>query len=195
MDTPTANALQAILALSPEQQAQLSRVQARLLQIEQEDTGLPDADVVLKDLPAQLALSLREVIPTGQHIATLLMESGMAVMGQQVKLTSPPMTIFHDPDFKETDLEIELAFPLEDKHEAITLASGRTLTPRSLEAAQMASIIHTGDYSRFAETYELIGRWIERNDYQIAGASREIYLRPPSETEPAITEIQFPVER
>ena len=180
-----------------EQEAQLARVQARLEQIEQEEAGLPDIEVILKEVPEQSVLSVRAIIPNGDYIETLLMESAGIVMSQKLKIASPPMTIFHDDAFKETNLDVELAFPLEDVNlEDMPLSNGRILSVRTLEAVpQMASIIHTGSYEQFAKTYEIIGRWIERNQYQICGSSREIYLRPPSETEEAMTEIQFPIER
>ena len=183
--------------LIDEQQAQLERVQARLQQIEQEDTGLPDIEVILKSVSEQSILSVRATVPTGDSVGDLFMEVGGIVMSQKLKIVSPPMTIFHDAEFKEKNLDVELAFPVPNSTiDPIPLSNGRELSIRTLEAIpQMASIIHTGSYEQFAETYEIIGRWIERNNYRIDGVSREIYLRPPSKQEEAITEIQFPIER
>lgn len=180
-----------------EQQAQLMRVQARLQQLEQEETGLPSLEVILKAVPEQIILSVRTIVPDGDTVGTLFMEVGGIIMSQGLKIASPPMTIFHDGEFKETDLDVELAFPVTDTSITdIPLSNQRELNVRTLEAMpQIASIIHTGSYERFPETYEVIGRWIERNNYRICGVSREIYLRPPSDTEEAITEIQFPIER
>lgn len=180
-----------------EQQAQLMRVQARLQQLEQEETGLPSLEVILKAVPEQIILSVRTIVPDGDTVGTLFMEVGGIIMSQGLKIASPPMTIFHDGEFKETDLDVELAFPVTDTSITdIPLSNQRELSVRTLEAMpQIASIIHTGSYERFPETYEVIGRWIERNSYRICGVSREIYLRPPSDTEEAITEIQFPIER
>ncbi len=183
--------------LIDEQQAQLERVQARLQQIEQEETGLPDIEVILKSVSEQSILSVRATVPTGDSVGDLFMEVGGIVMSQKLKIVSPPMTIFHDAEFKEKNLDVELAFPVANSTiDPIPLSNGRELSIRTLEAIpQMASIIHTGSYEQFAETYEIIGRWIERNNFRIDGVSREIYLRPPSEQEEAITEIQFLIER
>mgnify|MGYP000627730719 CR=1 FL=1 len=180
-----------------EQQAQLARVQARLQQIEQEESGLPELEVILKDIPGQAALTVRTIIPVGEAIEAVMMECAGIIMSQKLKIISPPMTIFHDGEFKEKDLDIEIAFPVENTdYDDFVLSEGQVLSIRTLESIpQVASIIHTGAYERFAETYEIIGHWIERNQYNIAGAIREIYLRPPSETEEAITEIQFPIEK
>lgn len=189
-----ANEMQQMLK---EQEAQLARVRTRLEQIEQEEAGLPDIEVILKEVPEQYILSVRAIIPNGNYVETLFMEVAEIIMSQKLKVASAPMTIFHDGEFKESNLDVELAFPVENiQFEDIHLSNGRVLSVRTLEAVpKVASIIHTGGYDNFPVTYEIIGRWIERNQYNICGVSREIYLRPPSETEEAITEIQFPIER
>jgi DNA-binding transcriptional MerR regulator/effector-binding domain-containing protein len=179
-----------------ETQARLLRVRTRLQHIERQEQGLPAADVVLKEVPEQTVLSLRQIIAVGNMVADLFMECVPVIMTNQVELTGAPMTIFHDGEFKEADLDVEIVFPVtQGTNLNLPLADNRTLKTRTLEAIPIAAtIIHKGDYSRFPETYELIGRWIESNQYQICGVSREIYLRPPGNDE-AITEIQFPIER
>jgi effector-binding domain-containing protein len=179
-----------------ETQARLLRVRTRLQQIERQEQGLPIADVVVKEILAQTVLVLRQIIPVGDMVAELFMEAVPMLMANQVELRGAPMTIFHDGEFKETDLDVEIVFPVvQETNLTLPLSDNRTLQTRILEAIPLAAtIIHTGDYSRFIETYELIGRWIESNQYQICGVSREIYLRPPGDDE-AITEIQIPIER
>ena len=77
-----------------------------------------------------------------------------------------------------------------------TLEGERELRAYPLPALQSAAcIVHVGDYDTLLQTYEVVGRWIDRSGYSISGAVREIYLRPPGEDEPAMTEIQFPVEK
>ena len=179
-----------------EAQARLLRVRTRLQHIERQEQGLPEAEVVLKEVPAQTVLALRQIIAVGDAITDLFMESVPVIEANHVEIIGAPLTLFHDGEFKEADLDVELAFPVAQGAKLyFPLVDERTLATRTLEAIpKAASIIHTGDYARFAETYELIGRWIESNKYQICGVSREIYLRPPGEDE-ALTEIQFPIER
>ena len=151
---------------------------------------------MLKNIPVQTVLSIRQIIPDGAAVAGLFMETAPLLGANQIEVIGTPMTIFHDGEFKLIDLDVEVIYPVAKnvKHN-IPLADDRALSTRTLEAIpQAASIIHKGDYARFAETYELIGHWIESNQYQISGVVREIYLRPPGE-EQALTEIQFPIER
>src|SRR5690606_10690439 len=75
-----------------EQEAQLARVKARLEQIEQEESGLPELEVIIKDVPVQRVFAVRTIIPTGDDIVTLMMEVASIVMSQELKIVSPPMT-------------------------------------------------------------------------------------------------------
>lgn len=179
-----------------EVQARLLRVRTRLTMIANEGDSEP-LEVVIKSVEAQPILSIRQVIPTSQYVADLLQESAMVVMGNNVPLTAPPMTIFHDSEFKEADVDVEIAFPVSPKHTTeYLLDSERTLTIRKLEACPSVAVaVHIGDFNLLADTYTKLGRWINLNDYQIADRPREIYLRPPEENQPAMTEVQMPIER
>lgn len=179
-----------------EVQSRLLRVRTRLTMIAHEGKSKP-LEVVIKSIEAQPILSIRQVIPTSQYVEDLLRESAMVVMGNQVQLTSPPMTIFHDSEFKEIDMDVEIAFPVSPKHQIeYPLEDGRSLKIRELEAVPSVAVaVHIGDFNLLAETYTSLGRWIDLNDYQITGRPREIYLRPPEENQPAMTEIQMPIER
>lgn len=174
----------------------LNRVRSRLKQIEHEN-GLGTHEVLVKTVPVQAVLFIRETIPTSEHVALLIRETAGVVMGSGVELAAPPMTIFHDSEFKETDLDVEVAYPLAQRAElTFDLGNQRQLMVRDLEALPAAAtLLHVGRYDNFQETYTALGRWIETNGYDIGGQPREIYLRPPGENEPALTEIQIPVER
>lgn len=178
-------------------QAQLTRVQTRLQQIKNEGNILADVEVVLKEVPAQPVLSLREIIPVPDGVATLFMEAYPVLMSNNTLLESAPLTIFHDSEFKETNLDVEILFPIEKLiGQTLSLSDDRQLTEHTLPAVeQMASIIHVGAYEDFMQTYGILGKWIEHNQYRIAGVYREIYLRPADSETQAITEIQIPVER
>lgn len=178
-----------------DEQARLERVAARLKQIEEEGT-MPDNEVVLKQVEPQHVLSLREVVADGSGVPMLLMMVYEQMMQREIASVNTPMTIFHDPEFKQTDLDVEIAIPVaKTVKESIPLEAGRTIQVYELPAVTAASLIYEGDYDQFDSPYAAIGRWIENNGYKIAGSPRELYHRPPSEEQPALTEIQYPVER
>jgi DNA-binding transcriptional MerR regulator len=185
--------MQAQLAM---QQAQLDRVRARLKIIEQENEAMLKQEVVLKTIEPMTVLSRREIAPTTDHIAALMSELATATMPRGIQIVSAPFTIYHDEEFKSTDVDLEIVFPVAHGSQiTIDLSAGRQATTRAMPAIpQVACVLHEGDYSGLEEAYAALGKWIESNGYRIAGPAREIYLRPPGNEVP-LTEIQFPVER
>lgn len=179
-----------------EEQARLDRVEARLKQIEKEGK-MPEHDVVLKQIEAQLTLSIREVIPTPDHVGHLLGESYTAMIANGLDGAAPPYTIYHDEEFKPADMDIEIAIPVAASVKtSVALNGGRTLALRQQPAlSSAAGVIHRGSYDTLEASYSAIGRWIEENGYRIVGPPREVYLTAPDSPEGPITEIQYPVEK
>ncbi|MBK8025331.1 MAG: MerR family transcriptional regulator [Chloroflexi bacterium] len=177
-------------------QSQLQRVRVRLRQIQQEAQEMAP-EVVVRTIDAQPVLSVREVIPDGDQVAALLVELVIAMGTEQRIPAAPPMTIFHDPEFKDTDLDVEVACPVaRPVKSGFATSSGYAVAGRMLEALPAAACTyHVGSFETLVDTYAALGRWLETSGYQISGPPREIYLRPPGESEPALTEIQMPVER
>lgn len=177
-------------------QEQLARVGARLEHIEKEGE-MPEQEVVLKAIEPIACLSIRQTVPSGEHVEYLLGESAQAAIGNGAELTGAPFVIFHDMEFKPADLDVEIVFPVKGPaSQSIELESGGRLIRNKLAGIEAAAcILHLGPYDDFPQTYAMLGRWIEANGYHIAGPVREVYLRPPGEEEGAITEIQFPVEK
>jgi effector-binding domain-containing protein len=68
-----------------------------------------------------------------------------------------------------------------------------------LASVLVASILHEGDDSTIALSYETVRRWIVDHRFTIVGPNREIYLRAAGIKDvkdgAALTEIQFPVAR
>ena len=73
---------------------------------------------------------------------------------------------------------------------------GDGLGVKNVEAATVASTIHTGPYEAIGPIYEAIMAWIPQHGYEIVGAPRELYFSPP-ETPPeeTVTEVQIPIRK
>jgi DNA-binding transcriptional MerR regulator len=174
-----------------QEQARLARVEARLRHIEQEGK-MPTHDIVVKRVEPQQVASLRGVIPTYDAQGPLWGELVAFLEQHGVKSVGPCLTIYHDPEYREHDVEVEVC-------ELV----GRSLPehPRirvyELPAVEtMASVVHEGSYAGFSETYAVLLGWIEANGYRIVGPNREIYVRAAEHTDDPdefVTEIQFPV--
>lgn len=179
-----------------DEQARLARVAARLREIEKEGK-MPHQDVVLKAIDPQHVMSIREIIPTPVTVGRMLSE-GFAALGQHgIQPAAPPQAIYHDEEFKLTDMDVEVVIPVATAiTRDLSLPNGRTLSVRDLPAVQSAaSIIHIGSYDGLSATYQVLGKWIDANGYRIAGASREIYLKAADKDGDPIVEIQWPVEK
>ncbi len=174
-----------------EEQARLARVEARLRQIEQEGK-MPRHEVVVKRVEALRVASLRDVIPT-YHDQGPLWGELVAYMEQHgVKPVGPCLTIYHDPEYRERDVEVEVCEPVDRP-----LPDHPRIRAYDLPAVEaMATTVHEGSYDGFSETYAALLGWIEANGYQIVGPNREIYVRAAEHTDDPsefVTEIQFPV--
>ena len=91
------------------QEARLARVRARLNQIEQEQIIMPQHEVVLKTIETFPIVSRREVIAEPEGVARLLTEVCMILASNHIDFAGQPFTIFHDDEFKQTDLDVEIA--------------------------------------------------------------------------------------
>jgi effector-binding domain-containing protein len=177
-----------------EEQERLIRVEARLGQIEME-ACVAKYDVVVKQLDAQKTASIRKVLDSPREISGMF-EEIFAYLGKMgVRPLGPPYGIWHDLEYKEKDLDAEVAVPV-----AQSFPPGGGVQPAELPAVPSAACtIHQGPYEDFSQAYTAILSWINNNGYRVAGPYREIYLRGPGPqpTDPNtyVTEMQVPVEK
>jgi len=179
--------------LPEEEQARLARVEWRLRQIEQEGT-MSTQEVVLKKVPALTVASVRDIIPTYGDISKLFGEVFAHLGRHKVSPAGPPVAIYHDEEFRERDVDVEVAAPV-----AGAVPAGDRVKPRELPAVEeMACLVHQGSYESIGEAYNRLMAWIKANGYRITGACREVYVRgPESGDDPStyVTEVQIPVEK
>ncbi|MEO1287455.1 MAG: GyrI-like domain-containing protein [Chloroflexota bacterium] len=175
-----------------DEQQRLLRVQARLQQIECENTSSA-YDVVTRQVVPMTIASIRDRVPDYSHVGHLFHHL-FAVLGkQQVQATGSPFVRYHDGEHREDDPDIEACMAIEAsviEHEHITVSK--------LPAVQIATTIHTGHYTTLSAAYGALMTWIAGNDYDIILPNREVYLRGPAlnrSPETYVTEIQFPISK
>jgi effector-binding domain-containing protein len=68
---------------------------------------------------------------------------------------------------------------------------------KGVEAFQVASILHKGQYEKIEQTYNSLKNWINKNNYEITGPYEESYFNSPEQVPPGelLTEIRFPVRK
>jgi len=176
-----------------EEAGRLARVEIRLKQIEQEDS-LSKYDVVIKKIAKTRVASIRGVVPTPPGQGLLWSELMGYLEQQKARTIGPPMAIYHDPEFKERDWDIEVCMPIADD-----VPPAKRIKVHDLPAVEtMACVVHAGSFSTLGEAYDALAKWIDGNGYQIIAPGRELNLRlpepPGNQNDPnTVNEIQFPV--
>jgi effector-binding domain-containing protein len=168
------------------------RVEARLKHIEREGK-LPVYEVILKKLPAQNVAQVRRVLPNYGCLGQLFGELFGYLGPSGTPPAGPPWAIYHDPEFKDRDVDIEVAVPVSGK-----IDGPGSVRTRELACGDFACAIHQGPYESIGEAYNTVMAWVEPNGYRLNGPVRECYVHGPAETQnPAeyVTEIQAPVAK
>jgi effector-binding domain-containing protein len=177
-----------------EDQARLSRIEARLRLIEDEDI-MPNYEVVLKTIAPTLIASRRITIPTNNQVPAYLGpafdETYQYVKGSNAKDTGPCFAIWHQgPEVLENEVA-EASVPIDRK-----LPGTDQVKVYELPQTLVASTIHQGAYTGWAQAHKALLRWIEANGYRSTGTYREVYLsHSPNNMAETATEIQYPVEK
>lgn len=177
-----------------EEQGRLSRIAARLKQIELEDT-MTDYEVILKTAPATLIASRRITIPTNDQVGDLLgpvIDSVYQfVHTSGGKDTGPCVAIWHQPAEVLVNEVVEAAVPVDRM-----LPGQGDISVYEVPSTLVASTIHRGDYAAFAQAHAALLTWIEANGYRSVGSYREVYITfDPENTANHVTEVQYPVEK
>jgi effector-binding domain-containing protein len=178
-----------------EETARLERVELWLREIEQEDS-VSKYDVVIKKIEPFRVASVRGVVATPPDQRSLWDELLGYLQQKSARMIGPPMALYHDPEFKERDWDIEVVMPLSED-----LPPGQHVQVYDLPRVdKMACVVHTGPFATIGEAYDALAKWIGQNGYQIVGPGRELNLRLPDklgdQNDPnTVNEIQYPVEK
>ncbi|HET9590385.1 MAG TPA: MerR family transcriptional regulator [Anaerolineales bacterium] len=186
------------------EQSRLARLEARIHQMNSKEARQV-YDVILRGLESQLVLSRREIAGDDDRIQYMFEEAEAYVAQFNARADKPPMTIYHDQEYREKDIDAEVILPL--KFAIAGRDEMRVVALPQLET--VACVVHTGDYTTIYQAYNALLEWIEANGYHMAGPVREVYLRytadglgfdlPPTylakDSNSFVTELQLPVEK
>jgi len=175
-----------------EEAEHLARVEEWLAETQKEGK-MPDYEVSIKKVKPQKAITIRRVLPTYGHVGELFAAIGQFVGKTHAPMSGPPITIYYDKEFKEADVDVEVAFPLWRKVEG----EGEFKFQELPGYEKVASVTYKGPYDGIGKAYNTLMRWVETNGYHIIGPNREIYFNEPAKTKPEdlVTEVQVPVEK
>jgi len=103
-------------------------------------------------------------------------------------------------DIDAERLDLDIGFTLtRPSNASVRIAGDLVLRAGELPAvAAMATVVRSGTNAESHSAFSTVGRWVEANNYEIAGPCREVFLEPitgPPGLEGAMVEIQFPVRK
>ena len=193
-----------------DEMAQLQLVEARLDQLDAFGQA-PVLDVVVKAIPSQRYLALREVFPDVASVRRLVVQ-----MTALVPHTMPSSSlgqiafVIHSRMFDPDALDFEVGYLLTGSPgnagnagnagrtpATVRLSEERVLTVRDLPAVEtMATLAHAGSINDIHRSYGLLGTWVEQQRWRIVGQGRQVMLQLPQPGhDDAIIELQIPVSK
>lgn len=182
-------------------QKQIARVAARLRQIEAEGKVSP-YEILVKDLPPLTVASVRRVIPSIQDMQTVRGEMYITLYGwlekQRVPPAAPELAIYHNPEYVEEDIDMELATAVTGKISRLT--PDGELALRELAASPLtAATVHHGHFMEVGGAITALFIWAVQNGFSPAGPYREVHLFGRELDIPSpdnvTVEIQLPLQR
>ena len=170
----------------------LSRIEARLRQMEKEGTVPGRYEVVLKSVEEKRTASVREILPAYNSVGKLFDE--LSAYGERHGIFAIEwISVWHDQEYREEDVDGEAAFVTQDP-----LPEDERVRERTLPAVlNTASTVHHGSFDTISGAYAALLGWIEENGYRVSGPNRELYLRGGDKQDDPdyVTEVQFPVQK
>lgn len=176
-----------------EEEGRLRQVEVYLKNIEGE-TNM-DYNPILKRLPGCTVASMRTVADNYNAYFTLIPPMGEEMRRQGAVCADPPycFTIYHDGEYKESDIDIEVCEAVQAPREDSDLVRYKRMAP----VPEAACVLHRGSYAGLREAYLFLYRWIDDNGYEPADNPRESYIDGiwnKEREEEWLTELQVPVK-
>ena len=151
-------------------------------------------NVSIKSIPSYQVLSLRRIVPNYYAEAQLWEEMSEFTKKNNIPVSQNTFSVFHDTDYKENDVDIEICAAVETVGE-----NTNGFTYRKTESIPiMACTMVPGSFDNIAGASIAFAYWLqEHNQYLMTGQCRQIVHKGPwNEQNPDnyLTEIQIPLE-
>lgn len=154
------------------------------------------AEPKFKDIEPLRVLSVRDKGEYGEVITRMIGQlcqfiGSHQTGSDQVSITGPFTTIYHDGEYREFDADVEVAVPV----------TGRLpdhipgIVVRTLPGGRFASAIHKGPYQDVHESWGKLYEWTANQGVTPGTPCRDQYLNDPDEVpeEELLTELLIPV--
>jgi DNA-binding transcriptional MerR regulator/effector-binding domain-containing protein len=156
--------------------ASIAADQSRLLRLTAlqqtlDHSGTEPPPVVLREVRAVEVYSVRQRVPQlGAPMQALFEEAEAVVAAVQGRSSASPFTVFHDPDYRDADVDVEVCIPVKQ-------GIDRIATHVVPAAAAMSCITYRGPYEQTPLLYSQLLQWLDRSGMRMSGPLREVYHR------------------
>jgi DNA-binding transcriptional MerR regulator len=150
---------------------------------------------IIKELPKSIVASMRKVVKSYDdffYICPEIMGKEMKRLGCVCYEPSYCFNIYHDGEYRETDIDVEICERVTQMKEDNEIIKFREID----KVENAVCILHKGPYSKLRESYTFIFKWIEDNNYEFIDNPRESYIDGiwnKDNEEDWLTEIQVPI--
>lgn len=153
-------------------------------------------NIIIKSLPEVKVASMRTVMKSYDdlfHLCPNIMAKEMMRLGCVCASPSYCFNIYHDGEYKESDIDVEICESITILKEDSDILKFKVID----KVDEAVCILHKGPYANLGESYSYAFKWIKENKYEVIGNPRESYIdgiwNKESE-EDWLTEIQIPVK-
>lgn len=180
-----------------DEQHRLVQVEFRLRMLEMEES-VPEIAIIVKPIAAIRALTLRQKYGTPEEFQRASDEMHPLVEAMGIQLLGPPFEIHHGDEFTLTNLDMELAGPIDFTWtEDVPIGTLGTFVVREVAAMEAAATyMHQGSLEHVPEKLAVVQRWAVANGYRIDDEVRLVHHRGPLHYQDAtnVVEVQCKVE-
>lgn len=182
-----------------ELRGELRAVQRRLLLLENtlqrvgKDRTTMEYSVTLKEIPSRKVASLRDIIADFSREGDLWRRMMEETAAQKLQFADPSysIAIFHDSEYKERDVDVEVQMAVKG-----TYTDTENVRFREVPSQTVAAATYRGSYEQIGAVNQAVVTWAADNGYQLEGPMFNIYHIGPAQTadpEQWVTEVCFPV--
>ncbi|GAA0398420.1 MerR family transcriptional regulator [Paenibacillus motobuensis] len=176
------------------EQDKLSKIELAKDDIRREKIAI-NYNVSIKSIPSYQVFSLRRIVPDYYAEGQLWKEMSAFAVKHSIPISNDTFTIYHDMDYREKDVDMEICAPVSRMGENTSGFVYRNTEP----IPTMACTMVYGSFENIAGAFLAFANWLqEHNQYKMTGQSRQIVHRGPwNEENPDkyLTEIQIPLEK
>lgn len=136
-------------------------------------------NVIKKEIPARTVLSLRKKIATFAEESSLWDELYAFITKNEITpiYDGYTMTIYHDEEFKESDIDVELQVTVEKKGK-----DKGNIRYLDTDPVSVLSVTFAGSYEQMPKVTEAIANYAEQNGQLITGKMINIFHVSPAQT-------------